>query len=64
MSSQSRSATSAPITVDAFKDLLRTPEMRSEIQSYLEQLSTIPHATAKQLAIHTLLNLDQLLISQ
>ena len=52
MSNPSRSAPSSPITVDVFKDILRTPEMRSELQNYLQQLSTVPRATAKQLAIH------------
>ena len=35
MSSQNRSAPASPITVDAFKDLLRTPEMRTELQRVL-----------------------------
>ena len=56
MSSQNRSAPPSPITVDAFKDLLRTPEMRHEIQQYLSQVSSAPNPTAKQIAIHKYLS--------
>ena len=56
MSNPSRSAPTSPITVDAFKDLLRTPEMRQELQQYLSQMSSVPHPTAKQLAIHKYLS--------
>ena len=52
MSNNSRSAPTSLITVDAFKDLLRMPEMRQEIQLYLSQMSSVPNPTAKQLAIH------------